>query len=325
MQRAEFDTLLPEQILAAVESSGMHCSGELLPLNSYENRVYRLGLDDGSRVVAKFYRPGRWSDAAIEEEHAYVRELAMAELPVVAPLAFADRTLLHAEGFRLAIYPCVGGRWPTLESEDLLRRVGRLVARMHLATSGRQFRERPDVDVVRLGWDARDAVLDDTVLPDSLREAYESVTDDVLERVEAAIDVDTWRALAIHNDLHPGNLLQDGESLAVVDTDDAANGPAVQDLWMLLSGDRDAQALQLAAVLEGYEQFRNFDYGELALIEPLRSLRIVHYAAWLTRRWHDPAFQLAFPWFDSARYWNEHILALREQQDALATPFVVGG
>lgn len=318
-----FDTLLPEQILDAIESAGLRCSGELLALNSYENRVYRFGLEDGGRMVAKFYRPGRWSDAAIEEEHDYTLLLHEAEIEVVAPLEFDAQTLLHVDGYRLAIYPCVGGRWPTLETDDTLRQVGRLVARMHLASSRMRFTERPAIDVVRFGWDARDAVLDSELMPPELESAYESLTGFLLDSVEQQMEGASNAVLAIHNDLHPGNLLQDGEQLHVVDTDDAANGPAVQDLWMLLSGDRTQQAMQMDAVLEGYEQFRDFDYAELALIEPLRTLRIVHYAAWLARRWHDPAFQQAFPWFDSARYWNDHILALREQQDALTQPFVL--
>ncbi|MEL7310958.1 MAG: serine/threonine protein kinase [Pseudomonadota bacterium] len=316
-----FDTLLPEQILSAIEQAGFRCTGELLALNSYENRVYRAALDSGERVVAKFYRPGRWSNAAIEEEHDYATRLRAADLDIVAPLVFDGASLLHIDGFRLAIYPCVGGRWPALEDEELLRQVGRLVARMHLSTGDMKFHHRPAIDVTRFGWEARDAVLNSEFIPEALEAAYESVTDDLLDQVESELSQVSAQHLAIHNDLHPGNLLQDGPVLHVVDTDDAANGPAVQDLWMLLSGPREQQAQQLDTVLDGYQQFRDFDFSELALIEPLRTLRIVHYAAWLARRWHDPAFQQAFPWFDGARYWNEHILALREQQDAMRTPF----
>ncbi len=318
-----FDTLVPEQILDAIECTGLQCTGELLALNSYENRVYRAALEDGRRVVAKFYRPGRWSDNAILEEHDYALRMRESELDVVAPIVFDEDTLLHVDDFRLAIYPCVGGRWPALEDEALLKQIGRLVARMHLAAERFRFSHRPAIDVVRFGWEARDAVLDSDFMPPELEAAYESVTDDLLENVEQQMAILNCTTLAIHNDLHPGNLLHDGDTLHVVDTDDAANGPAIQDLWMLLSGDRDQQALQLDAVLAGYQQFRGFDFAELGLIEPLRTLRIVHYAAWLARRWRDPAFQRAFPWFDGARYWNEHILALREQQDALQTPFIL--
>ena len=263
-----FDTLMPEQILSAIEYSGLRCTGELLALNSYENRVYRAALETGERVVAKFYRPGRWSDQAIEEEHDYALQLANSELGVVAPEVFDGESLLHVDGFRLAIYPCVGGRWPAVDNDDLLRQIGRLVARMHLTTSRIQFAHRPAINVGSFGWEARDAVLDSCFVPPSLEAAYESVTNDLLDHVESSLASVQVQHLAIHNDLHPGNLLQDDATLHVVDTDDAANGPAVQDLWMLLSGPRAQQATQLDAVLEGYQQFRDFDFAELALIEP---------------------------------------------------------
>ncbi|MFK8053749.1 MAG: serine/threonine protein kinase [Woeseiaceae bacterium] len=316
-----FQNLLPDQIIDCIESVGLACNGDLLALNSYENRVYRAGIDGGEPVVAKFYRPQRWDEAAILEEHAFALELAALEIPVVAPLAFNKQTLLQEGEFRFSLYPFRPGRWPELDRDDTLRQLGRLTARMHLAGDQTRFTSRPEIDPISFGYDSRDYLLDEEMIPEELEDAYASLADDLLERIDHWFDLTDHAArIRIHADLHPGNILQDGETLHIVDTDDARNGPAVQDLWMFLSGDQEEQSLQLQPLLEGYRTFRHFDISELALIEPLRTLRLMHYAAWLARRWQDPAFKAAFPWFDSVRYWNEHILALREQLALLNEP-----
>ncbi|MEM9171301.1 MAG: serine/threonine protein kinase [Pseudomonadota bacterium] len=316
-----FSTLLPDDILDAVESCGHKPSGDLLALNSYENRVYRVGVEAGGHKVIKFYRPQRWPDDAIEEEHDYAQEMADLDIPVVPPDRNNGRTLHHADAHRFAVFDCVGGHWPTLESQNTLQQLGRLIGRMHLAGEQRPFRHRPPISIDSHGDTARDFLLDHDHVPESLRDAYDSLTVDILDTLDNHMaNAQAYPLLRVHNDLHPGNILQHIDQLHIVDTDDVANGFAVQDLWMFVSGDEHEQSTQLTALLEGYSEFRRFDLRELGLIESLRTLRIMHYAAWLARRWHDPAFQQAFPWFDSLRYWNEHILSLREQYALLLDP-----
>ena len=283
-------------------------------LNSYENRVYQVGIEDDRPVVAKFYRPGRWSDDAILEEHAFNLELSDAEIPVVAPLSIEGRTLHHSGPFRFAVYPCHGGRAPELDNYPLLEQLGRLVARIHLVGDTVDFEHRPAIEIGTYGEDSVDFLLENEFIPLELEPAYESVADLVLEGVRACYGRAGYcRELRIHADFHPGNVLVNEDRLHIVDLDDTRTGPAVQDLWMFLSGDREEQEPQLDALLSGYTEFRQFDAIELNLVEALRSLRIMHYAAWLARRWEDPAFKIAFPWFDSRRYWDEHVLSLREQ------------
>ncbi|MDH3547463.1 MAG: serine/threonine protein kinase [Gammaproteobacteria bacterium] len=309
-----YANLQPEHIFRALEGLSFHCDGRFLALNSYENRVYRIGIEDEAPVVVKFYRPARWSDAAILEEHDFARELAAAELPVVAPLELSGQTLHTSGQFRFAVYPCRGGRSPDLDNLELLGQLGRLIARIHLIGEIRDFSERPTIDIASYGEASRVYLLDNELIPAELRPAYASVANMVLEGVEHCYDrAGKARQLRIHADFHPGNVLVMEEQIHIVDLDDARHGPAVQDLWMFLSGDQIEQAPQLAALIDGYEEFRRFDARELHLVEALRSLRIMHYAAWLARRWEDPAFKMAFPWFASHRYWEEHILALREQ------------
>lgn len=316
-----FRDLQPDDILDALESLGFACNGRMLALNSYENRVYQVGIEGERPVVAKFYRPGRWSDDAIREEHEFTAELAAAEIPVVAPLAIDGKTLHHRGPFRISVSPCHGGRAPDLDNEDLLRQLGRFVARIHLQGERGRFRARPAIDIDSYGCDSRDFLLDAGFIPEELQDTYEGVVELLFDRIEDAFErAGSVREIRLHADFHPGNVLVQEDRVHIVDLDDARSGPAVQDLWMFLSGDREEQAPQLTTLLEGYQEFRQFDARELHLVEALRSLRILHYAAWLGRRWEDPAFKQAFPWFDSLRYWDEHLLSLREQTALVEEP-----
>ena len=316
-----YSDLQPQDFLAALEILGFHCDGRFLALNSYENRVYQVGIDDGESIVAKFYRPNRWSDDAILEEHRFTMELGEQEIPVVAPLEIDGKTLHRAGSFRLAVFPCRGGRAPELDDHDQLRQLGRLVARIHLIGETEEFKHRPRIAVENYAIESCDYLLEQQFIPGDLHPAYRSVADLVIERIQecyaCAGDIGEIR---LHADFHPSNVLVAGETFHIVDFDDTRSGPAVQDLWMFLSGDRSEQTPQLAALLEGYQSFRSFDARELHLVEALRSLRIMHYSAWLARRWEDPAFKHAFPWFDSRRYWDEHVLALREQVALMQEP-----
>lgn len=316
-----FQGLQPDDILDTLESLGFECNGRMLALNSYENRVYQVGIEGASPVVAKFYRPGRWSDDAIEEEHEFAAELASAEIPVVAPLSINGLTLHHHGLFRVSVSPCHGGRAPELDNEDLQRQIGRLVARIHLQGERSQFRARPSVDIDSYGIDSVDYLLGHHFIPEELEEVYVGITEHLFDNIDAAFErAGAVRELRLHADFHPGNVLVQEDRVHIVDLDDARSGPAVQDLWMFLSGDRDEQTPQLTTLLEGYQEFRQFDARELHLIEALRSLRMMHYAAWLARRWDDPAFKQAFPWFNSRRYWDEHVLMLREQTALVQEP-----
>jgi len=313
--------LQPEHILEALDDLSLRCDGRFLALNSYENRVYQVGIEDGAPIVAKFYRPGRWSDDAIFEEHSFSRELSDAELPVVAPLEIDGQTLHYSGPFRFSVFPCHGGRAPDLDNLDLLRQLGRLVARIHLIGETQEFAHRPTVDIDSYGISSRDYLLEHDFIPYELHAAYESIADHVITAIEESFArAGGIRQFRLHADFHPGNVLVNGERLHIVDLDDTRRAPAVQDLWMFMSGDQEEQAPQLDALLSGYEEFRHFDARELHLVEALRSLRIMHYAAWIARRWEDPAFKIAFPWFDSNRYWDEHVLALREQVALMQEP-----
>jgi Ser/Thr protein kinase RdoA (MazF antagonist) len=309
-----FAGLQPEDIVSTLSDLGFDCDGRFLALNSYENRVYQIGIEDDRPVVAKFYRPGRWSDESILEEHEFSIDLAEQEIPVVPPLQIDGGTLKHAGHYRLAVFECRGGRAPDLDNYELLSQLGRLIARIHLEGERSSFKHRPSVDIESYGVESIDYLLENEFIPDDNLEAYESIAELILDGVEACFErAGNTRELRLHADFHPGNVLVNADRLHIVDLDDCRHGPAVQDLWMFLSGDRAEQTPQLEALLKGYQSFRSFDARELHLIEALRSLRIIHYSAWLARRWADPAFKIAFPWFDSARYWDDHILALREQ------------
>jgi Ser/Thr protein kinase RdoA (MazF antagonist) len=313
--------LQPDDILTTMEKLGFQCDGRFLALNSYENRVYQIGIEDREPVVAKFYRPARWSDEAILEEHSFSIELANAEIPVVAPLTLNGATLHYSGNFRVSVSPCRGGRAPELDDEDMLRQLGRLVARMHLLGATKSFQHRPILDIETFGYQSCDYLLEEGFVPASLEEAYKGIVEYLFDNVMACFErAGNIQDIRLHGDFHPANVLVAGDRLHIVDLDDARTGPPVQDLWMFLSGDRDEQTPQLATLLDGYQEFRNFDARELNLIEALRTLRIMHYSAWLARRWEDPAFKLAFPWFNSPRYWDEHILSLREQAALMEEP-----
>jgi Ser/Thr protein kinase RdoA (MazF antagonist) len=313
-----YERLTPECILDAVETCGHRCDGRLTALNSYENRVYQVGLENGVALVAKFYRPARWSDDAILEEHAFALELATHEIPVVAPLAFDGRTLWEHAGFRFALYPRRGGRSPELEDGATLKRLGRFIGRIHAVGAVGAFRHRPALDVESFGIEPSHYVLDSHFIPDDLVAAYRSVVDDALARVARCYQrAGEVHAIRLHGDCHAGNILWTDDGAHFVDLDDARMGPAVQDLWMCLAGERGTMEAQLDALLAGYREFMDFNAGELWLIEALRTLRVIHYAGWLARRWDDPAFPANFPFFNTQRYWQDHILALREQTAVL--------
>ncbi|WP_374487203.1 serine/threonine protein kinase [Zoogloea sp.] len=311
---APFGPLTPDFVLSAVEATGLFCDGRLLTLNSYENRVYQVGIEDSAPLVAKFYRPARWSDEAILEEHAFLAELAEAEIPAVPALAIGGRTLHHTDGFRLALFPRRGGRAPELDDPEVLTWLGRFLGRIHAIGARQPFAHRPTLDIRSFGEEPRDALLASPFLPPELRDTWLSVVNQALDGVRRCFDrAGELTQIRLHGDVHSGNVLWTDDGPHFVDFDDARNGPAIQDLWMLLSGDAPAMARQLDAVLEGYEQFAHFEPRSLNLVEALRTLRLIHYAGWIARRWDDPAFPAAFSWFDTPRYWQDQILALREQ------------
>ena len=312
---APYSGLTPDVVLDAVDGAGFRTDGTLLALNSYENRVYQVGVEGSPPLVAKFYRPGRWTDAAILEEHAFGLELVEQEIPVVPPLEDkAGRTLHQHAGYRYALFRRQGGRAPDLENADQLEWLGRFLGRIHAVGAAKPFHHRHHIDIQTYGHTPRDWLLASPFIPPELRPRYKEVTDLLLAGIGRCYErAGKVRELRLHGDCHPGNVLWTDGGPHFVDLDDCGMGPAVQDLWMLLSGERQDMQLQLEAVLEGYGQFMDFDARELWLVEPLRPLRMIHYSAWIARRWHDPAFPRAFPWFDAPRYWEEHLQALREQ------------
>jgi Ser/Thr protein kinase RdoA (MazF antagonist) len=314
-----YDRLTPDVIIAAVESMDRLSDRRILALNSYENRVYQVGIEQSAPLIVKFYRPDRWSDAAIQEEHGFALELAAAEVPVVPPLVAQGRTLFEYEGFRFALFERRGGRWPELGTRTEREWMGRFLGRIHLTGRRQRFRHRGRIDIDRLGDESREYLLEHDWIPPHLEAAYRSLTSDLLQGIRAAFDsAQGMVELRLHGDCHRGNVLWTDGGPHFVDLDDCLMGPAIQDLWMLLSGTRREMGEQLAHLLEGYTQFADFDPRELALVESLRTLRMIHYSAWLARRWSDPAFPSAFPWFMEPRYWENQVLALREQLGAIA-------
>lgn len=334
--RHPFESLTPDAVLDALDSVGLRGDGRLTALSSYENRVYQVQLEDGTAVVAKFYRPERWSDAAIQEEHDFAAELMAAEVPAIGPMQLMDQTLHHFGGFAFSVSPRRGGRPPELDDGEVLEWIGRFLARIHTVGAARPFAQRPRLDVQTFGIDSMEWLLKHDKVPLDVQSAWTKVCTLAIEAaaahsvlspasVKGGPDASGIAVLRLHGDCHPGNILWTPASAVpaagpgphFVDLDDARMGPAVQDLWMLLSGDRSQRTRQLGALVDGYEQFRDFDRRELVLIEPLRTLRLIHYSAWLARRWDDPTFPVNFPWFGSSDYWQGQVQMLEEQLEAM--------
>lgn len=318
MTPTPFANLTPDLILDVIESLGLMPDGRMLALNSYENRVYQIGIEDAPTVVAKFYRPERWSDEAIGEEHAFVAELAEREIPVVPPLPLRGATLHSHDGLRFALFARVGGRAPELSDPATLEWMGRFIGRIHAVGALAPYRSRPTLDIAHFCEEPREWLLAHDFIPGDLLPAWRSTVDQALDGVRRCFDrAGDVAQIRLHGDCHAGNVLwsetRDAAGPQFVDFDDSRMGPAVQDLWMLLSGSREEMGRQLGDVLAGYEDFHDFAPRELHLVEALRTLRLIHYSAWIARRWDDPAFPAAFPWFNTQRYWQDRVLELREQ------------
>jgi Ser/Thr protein kinase RdoA (MazF antagonist) len=323
---AVYCQLTPDLILAAVESFGLPTNASLLALNSYENRVYQVGVEDQRPVIAKFYRPHRWSDESIQEEHQFALELQDLDIPVVAPILHPEgHTLCRIGDYRFALYPSQGGRWPELNHADDRIQLGRLIGRIHRAGSVRNFLHRPHLDVTRFGYDALTFLLECGLVPDENLQPLEMAALSLLKEIESRFDCFKIPPIRIHGDCHPGNILWTESGAHFVDLDDTLMGPPIQDLWMLLDGNYLDMRHQLDQFLEGYTQFFHFDYSQTSLIEPLRGLRLIHYCAWLARRWEDPAFPANFPWFNTSRYWQEQLITLREQLEKIMDPYGQSG
>ena len=317
-----YQDLTPAVVLDAIEQQGFEPSGHLLALNSYENRVYQIGLEQGGFIIGKFYRQPRWSDAAIQEEHHFTLELAEQELPVIAPLKNAKgQTLFHHQSFRFALYPRCGGHRPDLESPESLEQIGRLLGRMHAIGRQSSFAHRPRLTVEAFGHDAIRHLRQSALVPPEAAHNFFAAAEALVEAIEQHMTaLGTFPMQRLHGDFHAGNLLQNPDGLFVVDLDDCMMGPVVQDLWLLLDGDPETMKKQLVPLLNGYETFASFDIGQLGLIECLRGLRLLHYNAWIARRWDDPTFPHHFPWFASPRHWEDQMIDLRQQMERLQNP-----
>ena len=313
LSQHDFAALAPETIINAVESLGLVCDARVFALNSYENRVYQIGIEDQPPLIGKFYRPNRWTDEQIIEEHDFTTELAELDIPVVAPLHFDGRSLLHYQQYRFALYPRKGGRTPELDNHEHLLWLGRYLGRIHAVGATRPFKYRPTVDLQSFVIKPVDFLLTHGFIPDYLRETYQGLIDALMPLLTLHLSSVPYQPIRLHGDCHPGNILWHDSGPNFVDFDDSRMGPAVQDLWMLLSGEEDDRRRQLDALLDGYFQFHEFDMAEIKLIETLRSMRIVHYSGWLAQRWTDPAFPATFTWFNTPHYWEQQILQLREQ------------
>jgi len=320
MTEHEFAVLTPDFVLDAVESLGYLCDARILTLNSYENRVFQIGIEDAEPLIGKFYRPARWRPEQILEEHQFTLELAEEEISVIPPMIIEGKTLFTHGDFMFSLYPRKGGRTPDLEDTESLKSIGRAIGRMHSVAGRAVFEHRPSIGLQEYGYDARDALLKGDFVPHDLLPSWQSTVDLLLAQIENIFSQYRFKSFRLHGDCHMGNVLWRDGVAYFVDFDDARNGPAVQDLWMMLSGDENERAGQMKAILEGYRDFCDFDLAELGLIEALRSLRLLYHSAWLARRWDDPTFPLNFPWFASPRYWSDQILELREQLSLLNEP-----
>ncbi len=313
----DYQALTPDLILDAIESIGIFPESGLLALNSYENRVYHFRCDDGKKYVVKFYRPERWSNEQIIEEHTFSYEIAEAEVPLALPLTINNQTLHTFKGFRFALFPSMGGRSFEVDNLEQLESVGHFIGRLHQCGKHKNFDYRPAYTPQTLGDESIAWLKQSGHIPSSLETAFFTITEQVLDKSKSIWNKQSPAEFRLHGDLHPGNILWTPDGPGFVDLDDARSGPAIQDLWMMLTGDRAQRLVQLEILLEAYEEFCDFDTKELALIEPLRAMRMLYYNAWISRRWNDPAFPMHFPWFNSERYWEEQILAFKEQLAAL--------
>jgi len=313
----DFAALDPVLIIDSVESLGLESDARIFPLNSYENRVYQIGLEEGSKygqkIIGKYYRPNRWTNEQVQEEHDFTRELAQLEIPVVAPLQFNQQSLLSYNNYRFALYPQKGGRIAELDNPEHLEWIGRFLGRIHLAGASKPFLTRPQISVQDFAIDSAHYLLTNNFIPDYLEEAYQTLSTDLIALLKLRFQNETFQSIRLHGDCHSGNILWTDKGPHFVDFDDCRSGPAIQDIWMLLSGDQAEQQQQLNHVLDGYFEFAELNPAELRLVEPLRSLRLMHYASWLAKRWSDPSFPMNFPWFNTPNYWEQHILELREQ------------
>lgn len=314
-----YDSLSPDAVITAVESLGLLCDLRILPLNSYENRVYQVGLDEAEPVIVKFYRPNRWSRDAILEEHIFLHELQEAEIPVIAPLTIAGTSLHQFNEFFFTLFPRKGGSAPDPGNLDYLFRMGRLLGRLHAVGQKQVFKSRPAITIESFAIEPSTKLLELNFIPSDLVNRYTTALEHIVSISRQLFAyVKPLNTIRAHGDCHGGNILcTRDDALFVVDFDDSRMAPAVQDIWMLLCGDPHEQRQQLDEVLAGYEEFHDFNYSELKLIEPLRALRMIHYAHWLASRWDDPAFPRAFVWFNTPAYWQQHVSSLEQQVFAL--------
>ena len=321
-----YTRLTPDSVIDAVESTGRFSDARILALNSYENRVYQVGIEDESPVIAKFYRPNRWTPEQIDEEHRFTGLLLENDIPVVPPLvidaAAEFATIGSHDGFMFSIYPRQGGRAPELDNLDHLHQLGLFIGRIHAVGQSFPFRHRQKLSVEQAAENVT-YLQEAGFIPSDLTAAYQAISTEILEAIEARRpDAKKFAQISLHGDCHRGNVLWRDDKPHFVDFDDAISGPAIQDLWMLLSGDMPTQQRQLMEIIEGYETFQEFDQRELNLIEPLRAMRVLYFNTWLARRWDDPAFPMAFPWFNTERYWSEYILELKELLSQLQLPSI---
>lgn len=314
IDQTPYTNLNPDLILNAIDSLGFRCNGSLVAMNSYENRVYQVGVEDATPLIAKFYRPGRWTDEAILEEHQFAAELSAQEIPIVAPLQISNHSLHHYQGFRFALFPRQGGRMLELDNLEHLEWMGRLIGRIHAVGAKQKFVHRIQLNTESYGRKPYQFLIENHFIPEHIKHNYCLTVDAILEKIDQCFHyVDNVTYLRLHGDCHAGNVLWRDEGPHIVDLDDCLMGPAVQDIWMLLSGNEEQTKAQLNRIMDGYEEFYEFNYRELRLIEALRTLRMIHYSAWLAKRWEDPAFPLNFPWFNTARYWQDQLQHLNEQ------------
>jgi len=321
MSEHPYDSLSPDAVLDALDSIGLRGDGRLLALNSFENRVYQMGMEDGPPMVVKFYRPERWTDAAIHEEHDFVDQLAMNEIPVVPAMKFNGQSLHLFNGFRFSVFAKHGGRAPELDNPETLEWMGRFIGRIHAIGALEDYRHRPVLDIESFGVEPSNFLMEHGFIPMDIIDVYRGVVAQALDGVRRCFDrAGEVKRIRLHGDCHVGNVLWTDQGPHFVDFDDSRMGPAIQDLWMLLSGERNEMTRQFSDLMAGYEDFYEFVPRELHLVEALRTLRLIHYAAWIARRWDDPAFPVAFPWFNTQRYWQDRILELREQIALMQEP-----